>query len=234
MTSFQTEINTTTQTITQDPITNTKILPPIINQQVEPGKIIEGQMIPMTTSEFHTTEAGANITNFQGITNVTNLGEQTQIEGVLNPIYTKEVKETQVHDLGTVNLGTVDLGTTHLEGQGFGAGAGLGAGEGDGQGLGSGQIEGVLNPIYTKEIKETQVHDLGTVNLGTVDLGTVKVNQAIEEDAEIEAVLKPIYTKEVRKAILIYRSNRRNLLWKLFFKIKHLIIRSTLNQWNII
>ena len=172
MTSLQTEIKTTTQTITQEPEQDAKILSPIINQQMEPGKIYVGPVQPLSASGFQTTEGGASITNFQKITNVSNLGGQSQIEGVLNPIYTKEVKETQVHDLG------------------------------EGQGLGEGQIEGVLNPIYTKEVKETQVHDLGTVNLGTVDLGTVKVNQTIEEDGEIEAVLKPIYTKEVRQAII--------------------------------
>ena len=58
----------------------------------------------------------------------------------MNPIYTKEVKETQVHFLGSINLGTVNLVASQLEGQG----------------LGERQIEGVLNPIYTKEVKETQ------------------------------------------------------------------------------
>ena len=128
MTSLQTEIKTTTQTITQEPEQDAKILSPIINQQMEPGKIYVGPVQPLSASGFQTTEGGASITNFQGITNVSNLGGQSQIEGVLNPIYTKEVKETQVHDLGTINLGTVNLGTSQLEGQG------LGLGQGEGQG----------------------------------------------------------------------------------------------------
>ena len=128
MTSLQTEIKTTTQTITQEPEQDAKILSPIINQQMEPGKIYVGPVQPLSASGFQTTEGGASITNFQKITNVSNLGGQSQIEGVLNPIYTKEVKETQVHDLGTINLGTVNLGTSQLEGQG------LGLGQGEGQG----------------------------------------------------------------------------------------------------
>jgi len=74
--------------------------------------------------------------------------------------------------------------------------------QGQGKGLGEDQIEGVLNPSYTKEVKETHVHVLSTVYLGSVDLGTLKVNQTIEEDGEIETILKPIYTKEVRRAII--------------------------------
>ena len=192
MTSIQTVEKTTTQTVTQEPEQ--------ITQQIEQGNIIEGQLQPVVTNEFQSSEEGAN---FQGMTNISSMQGQSQIEGVLNPIYTQEVKQTEVHDLGTVNLGTIDLGTKNLGTFDLGTKnlctIDLGT-QNLGSQEGSAQIEGVLNPIYTKEIKATQVHDLGTVDLGTVY--KKEIHQGVEEEAEIEAVLKPIYTKEVRQAII--------------------------------
>lgn len=175
MTTQQTEIKTTTQTITQDPIMNTEVLPGSFTQQIDQTKLVDGQLQPVVTNQIQTSVEGANI---QGMTTVQG---DTQ---VLNPIYTKEVKDVKVHDLGTVNLGTVDLGTQHLGTIDLGTKnlgtvdlgtqqletINLGTQHLGTVDLGTTQLEGEVNaPIYTKEIKETQVHDLGTVDLGTVN-----------------------------------------------------------------
>ena len=105
MTTLQTDIKTTTQTVGQEPEQNTGVLPPTYTQQIEQTKIIEGQLQPVSTNQIQTSVEGTNIeglTNIQGTTSV------------LKPIYTKEVKDVQVHDLGVQNLGTIDLGTKNL------------------------------------------------------------------------------------------------------------------------
>ena len=96
---MQTEVKTTTQTVTQEP----EQQDPLYSGQMEQGQINEGQLTPVVTNAFQSSEGSAN---FQGITH--SEGE------VLPPIYTKEIKNTQVHDLGTVNLGTTNLGTIDL------------------------------------------------------------------------------------------------------------------------
>ena len=144
MTTQQTEIKTTTQTITQDPVMQTEVLPPTFTQQVEQTKLVEGQLQPVVTNQIQTSVEGANIQGMGAIEGDTQ---------VLNPIYTKEVKDVQVHDLGTVNLGTVDLGTRNL-----------------------GTIDLGTRDLGTVDLGTQQLEavDLGTQHLGTVDLGTTQ------------------------------------------------------------
>ena len=88
----------------------------------------------------------------------------TIVGSLLFPLFVKLTEFLGTIDLGTKNLGTVDLGTQQLETINLGT-QHLGTVD-----LGTTQLEGEVNaPIYTKEIKETQVHDLGTVDLGTVN-----------------------------------------------------------------
>ena len=139
MNNLQTEVKTTTQTITQEPEQTSTVMQPIYTQQIGESKILEGQLKPVSTNQIQTSVVGSNI---QGITGFEG---QTQI---LNPIYTKEVKETQVHDLGTVQLqGQTDvlnpIYTKEVK-------------ETQVHDLGTVQLQGqteVLNPIYTKEVK---------------------------------------------------------------------------------
>ena len=91
MTTLQTDIKTTTQSVGQEPEQNTQVLPPTFTQNVEQGQIIQGQLQPVTTSQIQTSVEGANIEGMPTIQGTTQ---------ILKPIYTKEVKEAQIHDLG--------------------------------------------------------------------------------------------------------------------------------------
>ena len=73
MTTLQTDIKTTTQSVGQEPEQNTQVLPPTFTQNVEQGQIIQGQLQPVTTSQIQTSVEGANIEGMPTIRHNSNI-----------------------------------------------------------------------------------------------------------------------------------------------------------------
>ena len=111
MTTFQTEIKTTTQSVTQDPVQQTEVLPSTFTQQIGQSNLIKGQFLPVVTNQILTPIEGKNIgtvhLNTQSLSTV-ELGAQNLGTVDLG------IQSLQTVDLGTKNIGTVDLGTKNL------------------------------------------------------------------------------------------------------------------------